>query len=131
MSEAPIIVLLGCPEDGSECNGKFLDLVWRGRQYLVFGAATAHRYHNRILGAFLVANGIPHHWASPHQLEVDGPDLAVLGGGRFHVAPAAGRLELWDTSQAYGGFDQGRLPAHIPVPGHPWSGLQVRVVGGR
>jgi hypothetical protein len=124
-----VIVVLGCPEGepGPACKGKFLQLTWGGRDYLVFAAAEAHQYHTQILRAFAAASGIGHRWTSDDRLEIDDPGLSVRGGGRFQVDPAARVLEVWDNSQAYGPFDRTALPAQVAGAGHAWSGFVVRI----
>ena len=51
-------------DDAALLVGKFLQLRWAGRAYLLFASADEHRYHNQILGRFLSDQDIPHHWLS-------------------------------------------------------------------
>lgn len=106
-------------------EGKFVQLEWRGREYLLFAPKTLHDYHNQILGQFLAEQGIAHHWASQQTLAVDDPDLNILGGGRFRADPRAASLSLWDNSQAYGRFREAGLAERIAAAAHPWSGYTV------
>lgn len=106
-------------------EGKFVQLEWRGREYLLFAPKALHDYHNQILGRFLAEQGIAHHWASLQTLVVDDPDLVILGGGRFRADPQAASLSLWDNSQAYGRFREAGLAGRIAAAAHPWSGYTV------
>jgi hypothetical protein len=40
-------------------EGKFVQLRWAGREYLLFAAADELRYHNQLLGHFLLGAGHP------------------------------------------------------------------------
>ena len=113
--------------DTPNLEGKFLQLRWAGVDYLVFAVREVHRYHNQILGQFLSDRGVPHRWAAPDRLEAEHPDLAVIGGGRFRIDRVAGRLDVWDNSQAYGRFLESGLRKGLADAGPPWSGLQVVV----
>lgn len=108
-------------------EGKFLQLVWRGVEYLVFASATLHRYHNQILARFCEEHGIPHRWLSEARLEVDSTQLTVLGGGRFRADGVQRRLVLWDNSQVYGRFAERGLPTRIASADHPWSRYTVEI----
>jgi hypothetical protein len=108
-------------------EGKFLQLCWRGEEYLVFAPAERHRYHNQILSRFLQDQGIPHRWIGQEKLEVDDPDLVVIGGGRFRASSLRNTLELWDDSHAYGRFREAGLAEGIAAAGHAWSGFELRI----
>jgi hypothetical protein len=114
----------GVPQD---LEGKFLQLSWRGQEYLVFASGEPHRYHNQILGRFLQERGVPHRWLGPQQLEVDDPGLVVLGGGRFRASGLRRTLELWDDSHAYGRFREVGLAQSLAAAGHRWSGFDLRI----
>jgi hypothetical protein len=124
-----VVLVEGCPEEepGRPCSGKFLQLTWGGADYLLFAAADLHRYHTGILGAFVAAHGVDHHWETPEWLALDDPALVVRGGGRFRVDALAGVLEVWDASQAYGRFDAAALPGQLASAAHPWGRLALRV----
>jgi hypothetical protein len=72
-------------DDEAPLEGKFLQLLWAGRTYLLFASAEEHRYHNQILGRFLSEQGIPHRWEGVEDLVVDHPGLSIIGGGRFRL----------------------------------------------
>lgn len=108
-------------------EGKFLQLVLHGREYLVFASATRHRYHNQILAEFCADRGIAHRWVTAERLEVTDPALTVLGGGRFRADTRACTLELWDNSQAYGRFVERGLPERIAAADHPWARYTVTI----
>ena len=107
--------------------GKFLQLRWRGRETLLFAPAESHRYHNQILAAFAAEQGLPHRWITPERLELNHPDLLVIGGGRFDLDLASGSLRLWDASQAYGGFRPEGLAAALAQAGPPWGSLSLAI----
>ena len=113
------------PEE--ECSGKFLQFVWRGKEYLLFAQTEICRYHNQALGRFLKENGIAHHWASDEALEIGDEDLSVVGGGRFRALPRVKRLELWDDSHAYGRFEARGLARKIAASGHRWRSFRVEI----
>jgi hypothetical protein len=117
----------GNPQHQSEYAGKFLQFTWRKQEYLVFAPFELHRYHNQILGRFLSDNAVAHRWITKGMLEVGDPDLGVTGGGRFRVSLDRKVLELWDTSQAYGRFDENGLLEKIADAGHAWSGFRVKI----
>ena len=110
-----------------EREGKFVQLVLRDREYLVFAPRELHRFHNQILGQFLAERNLPHRWSGAQVLEIKVPDLAVIGGGKFRVSMETKILELWDNSQAYGRFDARGLAERIGTTDHPWSGYTVRI----
>jgi hypothetical protein len=114
-------------EEETSLEGKFLQLRLAGREYLLFAAAAAHRYHNQILGRFLSEQGIPHRWEGAENLIVDHPELAVMGGGRFRLDLLTKRLRVWDTSSVYGRFDASALSAQLAAADPPWSGLALSV----
>ncbi|PLX84107.1 MAG: hypothetical protein C0617_09245 [Desulfuromonas sp.] len=111
----------------AEEEGKFLQIVWRGREHLLFAPAEVHRYHNQILARFLQENAIAHRWVTEEKLEVDSPDLAVTGGGRYRAEVEGKVLELYDDSQAYGRFDEGGLAERVAASGGLWSGYDIRI----
>lgn len=125
--ENVVILDYSSPGAPGEREGKFLQLVLGGREYLLFASGEPYRYHNQILARFLAERGVPHRWATSERLEIDGPGPTVVGGGRFR-SDATGRvLELWDDSHAYGRFDERGLAEKIAAAGHAWSGYRVAI----
>ena len=112
---------------GPEFEGKFLQLSWQGRDYLLFASFAIHRYHNQILEQFCEDNSIPHRWVTEESLAVDDPNLIVTGGGRFRVNQSKKMLELWDDSQVYGRFVERGLREKIAAAAHPWSGFALNI----
>ena len=128
MSTAPLQVRWLPPSGDSvpqQSSGKFLQLRWRGRETLLFAPADRHRYHNQILAAFAAEQGLPHRWITPERLELNHPDLLVIGGGRFDLDLAAGSMRLWDASQAYGSFRPEGLATGLAQAGPPWDSLAL------
>lgn len=120
-----------CPDDaarrtGAE-EGKFLQVIVNGQEFLLCAASARHRYHNQILAHFLTEQGIAHHWAGPEKREVDSNAVNTVGGGRYRADHERGLLTLWDDSHAYGRFDETELAAKIAAAQHPWSRYQVRI----
>jgi hypothetical protein len=113
--------------DSAENRGKFLQLTVSERQYLVFAAGELHRFHSQILAHFAADRNIAHRWLNDQKLEINSPELAIIGGGKFHVNTANRTLDLWDNSQAYGRFDASGLAEAIASAGHPWSGFDIRI----
>ena len=111
----------------AETTGKFLQILWRDVEYLLFAPLEVHRYHNQILARFLLDHGIVHRWLSNQEMEFDEPELTVVGGGRFRANTTNHTLVLWDDSQAYGRFDDSRLAERISEPGNAFSGFRVRI----
>lgn len=126
-----IVILVYPPPGGAPepraYEGKFLQLVLRDTEYLVFAPRALHRFHNQILAGFLAERDIPSRWIGEQTLEVNAPDLAVIGGGRFRVDNDTGTLELWDNSQAYGRFEERGLPGKIAAAGHRWGRYRVKI----
>jgi Ser/Thr protein kinase RdoA (MazF antagonist) len=124
-------VILEYPPPGAgpatQREGKFVQFRWHGREYLVFAPRERHRFHNQILGEFLAEHRLPHRWSSEQTLAIETPELVVLGGGRYRVNTEAGTLALWDSSQAYGRFDDRGLAARIAAAAHPWSAYAVKI----
>ena len=59
----PLILTYPNPmEDDAPLAGKFLQLRWAARDYILFATAAECRYHNQILARFLSEQGIPHRW---------------------------------------------------------------------
>lgn len=115
------------PSNNTVYRGKFLQFILHGQQYLIFASSELHRFHNQILAHFLTDRNIPHHWAGNQVLEIESPDLTVIGGGKFRVNTKNKTVELWDNSQAYGRFDERGLPEQIASVGHPWSNFSIRI----
>ena len=116
-----------CLGSADVLEGKFLQLTWQGREYLVFATPEAHRYHNQILSHFASDHGIAHRWAGQEQLEIDHPELRISGGGRFRLTRSARRLRFWDDSRAYGRFDPDRLRSAMGAAAPPWNRLSLEI----
>jgi hypothetical protein len=114
-------------DDEAPLEGKFLQLRWAGRAYLLFASADEHRYHNQILGRFLSEQGIPHHWEGAENLVVDQPELSIIGGGRFRLDLLKKQLRVWDTSSVYGRFDASARPVQFAAADPPWQELALRI----
>ena len=114
-------------DDEAPLEGKFLQLLWAGRTYLLFAAAEEHRYHNQILGRFLSEQGIPHRWEGAENLVVDHPELSIMGGGRFRLDLLTKQLRVWDASSVYGRFDASALSVQLAAADPPWQGLALSV----
>ena len=106
-------------------EGKFLEVAVHGKEYLLFASSELHRYHNQILAHFLVDQQIPHRWLTSKELQVDYPELRVMGGGRYRLDSAIRTLTLWDESQAYGSFDAHALAKIIAAAGPPWNTYRI------
>jgi hypothetical protein len=113
--------------DHAPREGKFVQLSWRGEAYLVFATRDRHAYHNQILAHLLDDLGVAHRWVGNH-LGWDDRELQVLGGGRFRLDVAAGRLIVHDSSSVYGPFDSGLLAEQLAGAGPPWCDLAVTVL---
>jgi hypothetical protein len=113
-------------EDEASLEGKFVQLRWASREYLLFAAAEL-RYHNQLLGRFLSEQGIPHRWEGAENLVVDHPELSIMGGGRFRLDLQTKTLRVWDASSVYGRFDGSALSAQLAAADPPWQGLAVSV----
>ena len=114
-------------DDQAPLEGKFLQLRWAGRAYLLFASAEEHRYHNQILGRFLSEQGIPHRWEGVEDLVVDHPELSIIGGGRFRLDLLTKQLRVWDASSVYGCFDGPVLSPQLAAADPPWQGLVLSV----
>ncbi len=114
-------------DDQAPLEGKFLQLLWAGRTYLLFASAEEHRYHNQILGRFLSEQGIPHRWEGVENLLVDHPELSVIGGGRFRLDLLTKQLRVWDASSVYGRFDASALSVQLAAADPHWQGLVLSV----
>jgi hypothetical protein len=117
-------IILTLPEGiiaDTPVGGKFLQVHWRGTDYLLFAAATEHRYHNQLLAWFLARHDVRHDWADDQTLVVDHRELLVTGGGRFLLDANRRSLRVWDESSVYGRFDASRLAAQIKAAGAPWG----------
>jgi hypothetical protein len=108
-------------------EGKFLQLRWAGREYLLFTAADELRYHNQLLGRFLSEQGIPYRWENSENLIVDHPELTVMGSGRFPLDLQTNTLRIWDASSVYGRFDASALFAQLAAADPPWQGLALSI----
>jgi hypothetical protein len=124
---AGVTILVYAPSASPLLEGKFLQLLWDGREYLVFASASLHRYHNQILAQFCADHGIAHGWVAPERLEVADSRLEVRGGGRFRAEAGRGTLLLYDASQAYGRFDERGLAEKIAAADHPWRRYTITI----
>ena len=114
-------------DDNAPVEGKFVQLRLGVRDYLLFAAATEHRYHNQIIARFLSEQRIPHRWEGKENLVTDHPDLAVIGGGRFRLDPTRLSLHVWDNSSVYGRFDPYRLAEQLAAAGPLWDRFVLSV----
>ncbi len=114
-------------DDEAPLEGKFLQLLWAGRTYLLFAAAEENRYHNQVLGRFLSEQGIPHRWEGAENLVVDHPELSIMGGGRFRLDLLTKQLRAWDASSVYGRFDASALSVQLAAADPPWQGLALSI----
>lgn len=110
-----------------EVTGKFVQFRWRGVEYLIFAPRSQHRFHNQILAQFLEEEGLPHRWAGTDTLKIGVDGLTVIGGGRFRLQPLHHLVELWDSSTAYGRFDETGIEAKIRTASPAMKGFSVRV----
>ncbi|MEN8131909.1 MAG: hypothetical protein ABFS45_17355 [Pseudomonadota bacterium] len=113
--------------DDVPMEGKFLQLRLAARDYILCATAIECRYHNQILARFLSEQGLPHRWEGDEKLVVDRSELAVTGGGRFHLDLMRESLHVWDDSSVYGRFDPSRLAAQLAAAGPPWERLVLSV----
>ena len=114
-------------DDQAPLEGKFLQLRWAGRAYLLFASAEEHRYHNQILGRFLSEQGIPHRWEGAENLVVDHPGLSIMGGGRFRLDLLTKQLRVWDASSVYGRFDASALSVQLAAADPRWQELALSI----
>ena len=77
----------------------------------------------KLLAHFAQTHAIPPRWLSESELEIDHPELEILGGGRFRADGDI--LELWDDSQAYGRFREEGSERLIAETSHPWCTLRL------
>jgi hypothetical protein len=113
---------------GDGCvQGKFLQLILRGQELLLFAETSTLRYHNQILARFLADRGVAHRWRGEQELEVADADCVVIGGGRFRADPVHATLALWDDSHVYGRFAEDGLATGIAAAGDPWSSYLIRI----
>lgn len=115
------------PSEDGISEGKFLQFIWQGVDYLLFADRGNLRFHNQILARFLDEHQIPNRWVDDQNLEIDDDRLEVIGGGRFRLDHKENRLELWDNSTAYGRFDETGIEAKINSAGIPWNEIQIAV----
>jgi hypothetical protein len=108
-------------------EGKFVQLLWRKREYLLFSPFELHRYHNQILARFLKDKDIDHRWTNEITLEMDDHELKVVGGGRFRLDQDEQTLHLWDNSQAYGRFKEFGMSARIGAAEVPWRDFEISI----
>ena len=108
-------------------EGKFLQLTWKGQEYMLFAQRGVHRYHNQVLAHFAESHAIPYRWITPEQLVTEDPELLIGGGGRFRLDLDKHTLEVWDDSQAYGRFNENGLIEKLIAAGSPWDSLRVTI----
>jgi len=107
--------------------GKFLQIRLAGQDYLLFAPKSLHPFHNHILAHFLADRDLPHEWASAEELRANITELEIHGGGRFGVNDRSQQLRLWDTSTAYGRFNETGLVDQIHIAQHRWSHYQIEI----
>lgn len=111
----------------SETNGKFVQFVWGGEEYLVFGPFSKFTFHIDILSRFLDDSEIPYKRLDSDHLLIKDSVFNVLGGGRFRLNPQEKVLELYDNSQVYGRFEEFELGKKIANAAHVWSEFDIRI----
>jgi hypothetical protein len=126
LPDSLLIIEYGAPPN-TAYGGKFLQIRLHRQEYMLCSPAALHPYHSQILARFVEDEQIPYRWVDPETLELDAPELTVLGGGRFEVNLQLRMLSLWGHSQAYGRFEEHGLAQRIASTAHPWSELQVRI----
>jgi hypothetical protein len=112
-------------ESGDSPQGKFIQLARQAQEFWVFSTKSVHRYHNHILEWFCKSEGIPCHWSSNENLEVEDDKLQVFGGGKYSVSDD--EITLYDNSTAYGRFISGHVDEKFQGSDHPWSKFKVRI----
>ena len=73
-----------------EVRGKFVQLNWRGQQWLLFASKDQHAFHNQIVAHFLSENQLPFHWQSPEVLHFEQPEMVILVAASFSSPGARG-----------------------------------------
>lgn len=121
------ILTYGITPEAEQIEGKFLQAILRGWEYLLFAERRVHEYHNQILARFLEEQGASYTWTNDKTLAVDCFDLQVIGGGRFRLDTGRQTLELWDNSQAYGRFDERGLEQKIAAAESPWRTFSITI----
>lgn len=114
-------------DDRAVAEGKFLQLRWEGREYLLFARRDRYSYHNQMLARFFQEHGLPHRWLDETRLDFALPAFSVTGGGRFRYTASPPRLELWDDSHAYGRFDASELADRLRESGHPFGRGEILI----
>lgn len=111
-----------------EVRGKFVQVLWKGKPWLLIASKDQHAFHNQIVAHFLSEQHLPYHWRSPEQLEFDQPEFEILGGGKFLLNWSAQQLTLSDNSMVYGRFDEARLKNDLQKIGMPWASLAIEII---
>jgi len=106
-------------------GGKFLHIMLRGKEYLLFATSDQHQFHNQILAHFLADQDIPFYWVSEENLQIEEPAITIHGGGRFQLDIKRQILHLRDNSQAYGRFDDQRVRQSLAAAGGMWNRLKL------
>lgn len=110
-----------------EVRGKFVQIEWKGKPWLLFASKDQHAFHNQILAHFLSEQHLPFHWRSPEILEFEQPELKIYGGGKFQLNWHAQHLSLSGDSMVYGRFDEARLRKALQQVGLPWAELTIDI----
>ncbi len=112
----------------NEIQGKFVQLFWQGKEYLLFSAKSLHRFHNQMLAYFLADHGVPHRWVDEKTLYVDPREVGVTGSGHFRLVKSDNVLEIWgDKSRGFDRFKEAGIRSKIHGSGHPWSEAKVLI----
>ena len=110
-----------------EVRGKFVQISWKGKPWLLFASKDQHAFHNQILAHFLSEQHLPYHWRSPEILEFEQDELQIIGGGKFQLNWGEQKLILSDNSMVYGRFDEGLLQQSLQQVGMPWAGFSIDI----
>jgi hypothetical protein len=90
-------------------KGKFVLLRHRGTLHICLAERTLAGFHADIVERYCAEHGVPVTRADDRSPAVPGPELQVLGGGRFELDPHRRTLRLYGVSIAYGSFPRAGL----------------------
>lgn len=113
-------------DNENEIQGQFVQLLWQGKEYLLFSAKAIHRFHHQMLAYFLADHGVPHRWVDDKTLYVDPREVGITSSGHFRLDKNRNLLEIWgDKSQGFDRFKEAGIRSKIHGARHPWSEAKV------
>ncbi|MFN3739858.1 MAG: hypothetical protein ACK4TF_04195 [Thermodesulfovibrionales bacterium] len=95
-------------------GGKFVQLWYKGEEYMVFSPKEFKKYHSNIVELFSKDMNLAGAYDSEQKrFDIFEPEWKIIGGGKFEIDRKEKILRLYDDSMAYGRFNDEGLAQRL------------------